>query len=403
MLKSIQLRDFFSFKGEKTVKLKKGVNLLLGINGSGKTSFINSLRLLSEGVAGDGLMKLIQEQWGGYNQIVNCNGERTVPCVQITYIFDYKGLNKLNPTVGFQSDVYYRITIRKSGTSYSLNETVYTQNRKNPDKNFNYLEFNNGKGKISIRHEDGKVEFQNYDSDDVSGQELVIRQINDPVRYLPTYVLRKAIETIAVYEDFDVSEKSNLRKPSDFSSDIRLRKSGENLTHVLNKLKLDYSFDFERLEDKFHNVNQNFKSIEINNLYGKAYLSFRENNLSRAIGALHISGGTLRYLLLESIFYNPLRGNFVAIDEPESGLHPDMIKSVADMIKLAAKNTQIIIATHSPHLLNQFELDDILVFEKNPDNSTIVHSISESDYPDWEGDYLPGQMWLLGQIGGKRW
>lgn len=403
MLKSIQLRDFFSFRGEKTIKLNKKVNLLLGINGSGKTSFINSLRLLSEGVVGDGLVKLIQEQWGGYDQIVNCSGERTAPCVQITYIFDYTALNKLNPIAGFQSDVYYRITIRKSGTSYSLNESVYTQNKKKPDTNFTYLEFSNGKGKISIKHEDGKVEFQNYDGEDVSGRELVIRQINDPVRYLPTYVIRKAIETISVYEDFNVSEKSSLRQPSDFSSDIRLRKSGENLTHVLNKLKLDYSFDFDRLEEKFHNVNQTFKSIEINNLYGKAYLSFRESNLSRAIGALHISDGTLRFLLLESIFYNPLRGDFIAIDEPERGLHPDMIKSVADMIKLAAQKTQIIIATHSPHLLNQFELDDILVFEKNAENSTIVHSISESDFPEWEGDYLPGQMWLLGQIGGKRW
>jgi predicted ATPase len=125
--------------------------------------------------------------------------------------------------------------------------------------------------------------------------------------------------------------------------------------------------------------------------------------MNRAIGALHISDGTLRFLLLESIFYNPQRGNIVAIDEPERGLHPDMIRSVAEMIKYAANSTQIIVATHSPHLLNQFELDDVLVFEKDEDNSTIVKSISEDDFSDWEGDYLPGQMWLLGQIGGKRW
>lgn len=62
MLKAIILRDFFSFKGEKKIKLKDGVNLLLGINGSGKSSFINSLRILGEGIAGEGLVKLIQEQ-----------------------------------------------------------------------------------------------------------------------------------------------------------------------------------------------------------------------------------------------------------------------------------------------------------------------------------------------------
>jgi len=75
----------------------------------------------------------------------------------------------------------------------------------------------------------------------------------------------------------------------------------------------------------------------------------------------------------------------------------------AEMIKYAAKDSQIIIATHSPLLLNQFELEDVLVFEKDENNSTIVKKVSENDFPNWEGDFLPGQMWLLGQIGGKRW
>lgn len=75
MIKAIIIKDFFSFKGENEINLNPGVNLLLGINGSGKTSFINALRILDEGIAGDGLVKLIQERWGGFDQIVNFNGE----------------------------------------------------------------------------------------------------------------------------------------------------------------------------------------------------------------------------------------------------------------------------------------------------------------------------------------
>ena len=100
------------------------------------------------------------------------------------------------------------------------------------------------------------------------------------------------------------------------------------------------------------------------NLYGQSYLSLLEKNMSRAIRASHISDGTLRFLLLESIFYNPLRGLFVAIDDPERGLHPDMIRSVAEMIKYSTRQTQVIIATHSPHLLNLFELEDFLYLRK---------------------------------------
>lgn len=126
--------------------------------------------------------------------------------------------------------------------------------------------------------------------------------------------------------------------------------------------------------------------------------------MRRAVGALHISDGTLRFLLLECIFYNPRRGDIVAVDEPERGLHPDMIKTVSDMIKHAAKTSHMIIATHSPHLLNQFRLNDILVFEKDEANVAVVSRPTEADFPEMEEDLLlPGQMWMMGLIGGKRW
>lgn len=404
MLKSIKIRDFFSFRGESVIQFNEGVNLLLGINGSGKTSFINALRLLYEGVVGDGLVKLIQEQWGGYDQVINVNGERIAPYAQITYVFDYKNLNALTPAANFSKDkdIRYCVTIRRSGTSYTLNEKVST-NQQGKKGSFIYLDFKNGNGKISTRTQDGTISLQDYTESDVFGQELILRQINDPKHYLPLHALRKAIASLAVYSGFDVGEGSKLRVPAEFSTDTRLRKSGDNLVQILSELKLNHAFDFRRLEETFHNVNPYFKSIEITNLYGQSYLSLLEKNMSRAIGALHISDGTLRFLLLESIFYNPARGGLVAVDEPERGMHPDMIRSIADMMKHAAKESQIIVATHSPHLLNQFKLEDILVFEKDEKNTTVVRKVSEDDFPDWEGDFLPGQMWLLGQIGGKRW
>ena len=168
-------------------------------------------------------------------------------------------------------------------------------------------------------------------------------------------------------------------------------------------MKNNHSLDFEQIEETLQKVNPSYKEIVISNITGQAYLSLREKNLDRVIGALHISDGTLHFLLLEAIFLNPNRGALIGLDEPERGLHPDMIRSVAEMIKLASKDTQFIIATHSPHLLNQFELDDVLVFEKNENNSTVVKKLSETDFSDYEGDLLPGQLWLNGELGGKRW
>ena len=94
MLNSIILKDLFSFKGENKIDLNKGVNLLLGINGSGKTSFINAIRLLQEGISGAGIENLIQSQWGGFYQIANCTGRDKSEEVQLTYIFDFDDVRK---------------------------------------------------------------------------------------------------------------------------------------------------------------------------------------------------------------------------------------------------------------------------------------------------------------------
>ena len=89
MLNRIIIKDFFSFKGENEISLNQGLNLLLGINGSGKTSFINALRLLFEGMSENAKLEdLIQAQWGGFDQIANCTGKEKPDSIQITYVFD---------------------------------------------------------------------------------------------------------------------------------------------------------------------------------------------------------------------------------------------------------------------------------------------------------------------------
>ena len=80
-----------------------------------------------------------------------------------------------------------------------------------------------------------------------------------------------------------------------------------------------------------------------------------------------------------------------------------MINSVAEMLRRASLDSQLIIATHSPLLLNAFTLEDVLVFEKEENNATIVKRYYEEDFEEYDGEILPGQLWLRGEIGGKRW
>ena len=400
MIKELIIRDFFSFKGEHTIELNTGVNILVGVNGSGKTSFLNAITMLYEGIAGGGLSSLFR-QWGSYNAIVNACGEVKPDCFSVTYVFDADVLRKVVSASPFKKDVYYKITVFPigDGTNYTLCETLYSEDNKGKKKTFSYLEFRNGIGQISVRTKSG-IEVEKYDDGMLSAQELVLRQITDPQRYLPSFVVREAISAIAGYSKFNFDQ---VRQPADANDVKRLISTGENLSHLLSNLNNNYTFQYEKIIECLSDINPNFTGIGYNVFGSRLYLSLREKNLSHAIDALHMSDGTLKYLLLLSIFHNPQRGTLVCVDEPESCLHPDMIRSVAKMMKRAAMTSQIIVATHSALLLNAFELDDILVFEKNDKNETQIIRYSEDDFGDREDELLPGQLWLNGEIGGKRW
>lgn len=400
MIKELIIRDFFSFKGEHKIELNPGVNILVGVNGSGKTSFLNAITLLYEGIAGGGLSALFR-QWGSYNSIVNACGEDRPECFSITYVFDAEALRKIVPASPFKKDVYYTITVFPigDGTNYSLCETLYSEDSKGRKKTFSYLEFRNGIGQISVRTHEG-IDVERYEGGMLSAQELVLKQITDPQRYLPSFVVREAINAIAGYSKFSFDK---VRQPAEANNSKRLMNSGENLTQLLSNLNNNYTFQYEKIRECLSDINPNFTGIGYNVFGSRLYLSLRERNLAHVIDALHISDGTLKYMLLLSIFHNPERGLLIDIDEPESCLHPDMIRSVAKMMKSAAKTSQIIVATHSALLLNAFELDDILVFEKNAQNETVIKRYSEDDFADREEELLPGQLWLNGEIGGKRW
>uniref|UniRef100_UPI00402571D5 AAA family ATPase n=1 Tax=Candidatus Cryptobacteroides bacterium TaxID=3085639 RepID=UPI00402571D5 len=400
MIKELIIRDFFSFRGEHKIELNSGVNILVGINGSGKTSFLNAIALLYEGVAGSGLSTLFR-QWGTYNAIINACGEQKPDCFSVTYVFDADVLKKIVPVSLFKKDVYYKITVFPigDGISYSLCETLYSEDSRGQKKTFSYLEFRNGIGQISVRTKNG-IKVEKYESGMLSAQELVLRQITDPQRYLPSFVVREAINAIAGYSKFDFDR---VRLPAEANDLKRLISTGENLSQLLSYLNNNYTFQYEKIRECLIDINQNFKGIGYNVFGSRLYLSLRERNLSHAIDALHMSDGTLKYMLLLSIFYNPDRGALIDIDEPESCLHPDMIRSLAKMMKSASKTSQIIVATHSALLLNAFELDDILVFEKGDTNETQIMRYNEDDFESREGELLPGQLWLNGEIGGKRW
>lgn len=405
MIKSITLQHFFSFREAKPVVLNAETNLLMGVNGTGKSNFIKAIRLLYESVVGEGMEKLLSEQWGGFGNMVNCS-HHDIQEITLTYEFDKDILKKsLNGTAFvFRKNPIYQIRIKKLGGlgDYELAEWFWSESVKEGTAPFTFLKVDGAKGIVSERGED-EIRLKRLDA--FNPKELVLSQISDPDRYFPIFTLKKAISQIVVYDYFDTTFGSPIRQLSSYFSDQKLLPDGRNLTSLLNFISGNHVRDYDRIIEETKKVNDQVRELVFSNpTAGKTLLSLKEKGLDRTITVEHISDGTLRFLLHFVIFYNSNRGSLICIDEPEIGLHPDMINTIAQGIKHAARNgTQMIIATHSPLLLNAFELEDCLVFEKDNTNQTSVVTKSADDFKNYPGELLVGQLWLNGKIGGVRW
>lgn len=393
MIKEINIKNFYSFHQE-TVKINPDANILIGINGSGKSNFLKILRFLKEGVAGVGLKKHIIDHLGGFD---NCFFKGSVgddlQSIAIEFIFEGEKISQKNYGFRFTDDIIYQITLIKSPSlsNYYIREKIQS------DKGRVYLEFSNGSGHL----EDNNAKIVLYE--DYDPQELVMKEVSDTDRYFALTTLKKAIRDIVVYDYFDTTPKSPIRRPMLPTSEKRLISDGTNLPQILNTIKINHKAQYRRIAEMLNEVNPNFSGFDFNFLGGNIELMLEESGLNSSIHVSSISDGTLRYLCLLSILYNPERGSIICIDEPEVGLHPDMILNIANAVKEAALNSTIIISTHSDNLLNYFSVEDIRVFEKDEKNSTKVVSYTTSQFSDWYEDFSLGQMWKQGDLGGVRY
>ena len=402
MLKSIRLQNFFGFQ-DCTINLEKGANVLVGINGSGKSNFFKAVRLLTEGVGGTGISKVIEEEFGGIDKVW-FKGRNEIHNSGINLTFNFDNTVFKNLTLAEINTVSYHIYLHDFApyTGYVVGEEsiYYKLNiRKNPQLVFARPDQNHYKVLDFYKKEDetNDMPLKKFKKD----KELAFPEIVS--YYIDLQDIKDSIEEMRLYTQIDVSKESKIRVSS-MPYDIPfLSPDGSNLAQLLNTLKNKNRDSYNKINGALKDVNENFKDIGISiNSSSRAELLIHET-FNESIPASNISDGTLKFLCLMAILYNPNRGSVVCIDEPELGLHPDMINTLYEAIEFAAETSQIIISTHSAHLLDYFELEQIRVFEKDENNATIVKKYTEEEFSGWYEHFYPGQMWRAGNIGGNRW
>jgi len=216
----------------------------------------------------------------------------------------------------------------------------------------------------------------------------------------------KAISSWMVYHFHDTSATAPMRRSEIIEDNQLLRGNGGNIAPFLRRLRDDGKLHSRYQEivravrlvmpffDDFRLDTKEFRPGE-----EKVRLNWRQRGSDFPMQPYHLSDGSIRFICLATALLQPDPPSTIVIDEPELGLHPEAIAILAELIQDATERTQVVIATQSPLLLNEFALEDIIVVNRKDGQSTFER-LNFNDYNEWLKEYSVGELWAKNVIAG---
>lgn len=219
------------------------------------------------------------------------------------------------------------------------------------------------------------------------------------------YWVRQHLGSWRVYHFHDTSVSSPMKKICDVGDNRFLRPDGSNLASFLYYLRQRHESSYSLIIKTVQRVTPFFDDFLLEPLKlnpDKIRLEWRHKNSDQYFDASSLSDGTLRFIGLATLFLQPdnYRPSVILVDEPELGLHPYAITMLASLVKAASEETQVILSTQSPFLLDQFQPDDVIVANREGDSTKFARLNSES-LTTWLDEYSLGQLWEKNELGGR--
>ena len=250
--------------------------------------------------------------------------------------------------------------------------------------------------KHRVNERAGAVEFAGW----FEPEDSLLAHVATP-EYWALWRLREQYTRIHIYRNWSFGPGANLRQPcnaharSDF-----LDEGAENLPLVLSQLHGTHK---RKLLSALGKLFDGIVDVHCPVTGGTVAL-FLEEEGDRLIPATRLSDGTLRYLSLLAILLHPEPPPLICIEEPELGLHPDLLPTLTDLMCEASERTQLIITTHSDVLVDALtdKPESVVICEKH-DGQTEMRRLDKNDLAKWLEEYRLGDLWTSGELGGNRW
>lgn len=369
----------------------KPLTVIIGANAVGKSTLLDCLQCVAQ--CADGSLNTVIGWHWGMTSLLNAGGEKQKLSWRVTFHKPDNPIWGQLPLDESQS-LYYEVVLQR-GMEGQAQPQYELLRKPEPDQGytdaFKYLEATPYRRQIYSKEKHKLVPFDEAVSQPNQVRETSAETVNGKALALPPSVQEPALllsqirffnefpipstarvllANMAFYPGFDVTRHSNLRtKPAEIKPLTMLSPNGENLGTVLHEIltRYDYRAAANDIRDFLKAAYPSFEDIHCETIFGSpAVLArIREQGMQRSTELWELSDGMVRFLCLAIALLNPLPPPFVAIDEPEAGLHPRLLPIVADMIKTASERTQVLVTTHSPDLLNRFDIAEVAVMTRD--------------------------------------
>lgn len=330
----------FSVKGYRSLQdiavMLDNLNIITGPNGSGKSNLYNAIHLLAKSAEGN-LAKTLALEGGMPSVLWAGDRKAAMPKKPVrmnlsvrTELFSYEIALGL-PTLGM--------------TLFGLDpivkeETVWYGKEKR--KSTTYLERKVGTTWV-MNENDERTCYPLL----LSQSESVLSQLHEPHLYPELSRLREMMRGWRFYHHFRTDIDSPLRRPQVGIRTPVLSDSGIDVAAALQTIIEigDNKALHTAIDDAFLG-----SELIIKTEHSRFEVLLQQRGMKRPFEARELSDGTLRYLCLVAALLSPRPSNFLALNEPEMSLHPDLIEPLANLIYQASRSSQIWVTTHSNRL-----------------------------------------------------
>lgn len=363
LIHAIKLNNFLSF-GDAAETIPLGpLNVIVGPNGSRKSNLLESIELLRG--APDQLLKPIREG-GGVRDWLLWKGVDGRPTASLDgVVANLKGSCNLRYALSF-TEVGQRFQIVDERV-----ENEKADHAIHPQPN-SYYQFNHGHPTLNVKGKNRALQ-----QEDIDVERSILAQRRDPDQYPEITYLAESLPKIRICREWSFGRYTAPRLPQKADlPDEFLEPDGSNLGLVLNRLRRDPAVKaglLAALKALYDGIDDYNVQIE----GGTVQVFFQEGRFT--VPATRLSDGTLRYLCLLAILCHPNPPPLACIEEPELGLHPDVL---ADAL------------ADTP--------ESVLMTEKDA-SGTVLRRLDAAKLKPWLEKYRLGQLWTRCEIGGTRW